>query len=131
MKSTLKTLIFSLAVTLGFGTTLLCLPTFAADISCNDTSIPQEVRTAAGCDGNSDDLRGVAINIINGIIFVIGIVAVIFIIYGGIQYMTSAGDPSKTQKAKHTIMYAVIGLVIVALAYAIVNFVIHIIYNKN
>ena len=53
-----------------------------------------------------------------------GIVAVIVIIIGGIGYMTSSGDAGKVKKAKDTILYGVIGLVIVALSFAIVNFVI-------
>lgn len=63
-------------------------------------------------------------NILNAIIGVLGIVAVIVIIIGGVGYMTSTGDASKVKKAKDTILYGVIGLVVVALAFAIVNFVI-------
>ena len=53
-----------------------------------------------------------------------GVVCVVFIVIGGVGYMTSAGDPSKLQKAKRTIINAVIGLIIVALSFAITNFVI-------
>ena len=63
-------------------------------------------------------------NILNVVIGVLGIVAVIVIIIGGIQYMTSTGDAGKVKKAKDTILYGVIGLVVVILAFAIVNFVI-------
>jgi hypothetical protein len=58
------------------------------------------------------------------LLFVIGAVAVIMIIVGGIRYVTSAGDSSKVKAAKDTIMYSVVGLAIAILAYAIVNFVI-------
>lgn len=51
-----------------------------------------------------------------------GVVAVIFIVYGGISYTTSAGDPNKLQKAKQIIMYALIGLAIVILAEIITAF---------
>ncbi len=64
-----------------------------------------------------------AISIINTALGVITVVAVIFIIIGGVQYITSSGDTSKAMKAKNTIMYAVIGLVVALLAFAIVNFV--------
>ena len=64
------------------------------------------------------------VNIINVVVGVLGIVAVIVIIMGGISYMTSAGDPGKVKKGKDTILYGVIGLIICALAFAIVNFVI-------
>ena len=69
--------------------------------------------------------------IINAIIAALGIVAVIIIIVGGIGYMTSSGDAGKVKKAKDTILYGVIGLVIVVLAFAIVNFVIVNIINTN
>ena len=63
-------------------------------------------------------------NILNAVIGSLGIVAVIVIVIGGILYMTSSGDAGKVKKAKDTILYGIIGLVICALAYAIVNFVI-------
>ncbi len=72
----------------------------------------------------SSDLKGNVTNILNAVIGVLGIVAVIVIIIGGVQYMTSAGDSSKVKKAKDTILYGVIGLIVVILAFAIVNFVI-------
>ena len=74
-------------------------------------------------DSNKNDLMPQANAIINVVIGVIGFVAVAFIIFGGIQYTTSAGDPGKVKKAKDTILYGIIGLVVAMLAYAIVNFV--------
>ena len=74
--------------------------------------------------GDNNNLVDSITNIINAIIGVLGIVAVIVIIVGGIGYMTSSGDAGKVKKAKDTILYGVIGLVIVVLAFAIVNFVI-------
>ena len=74
--------------------------------------------------GNAQNTLWVNIqNIINAVIGVLGIVCVIVIIIGGINYMTSAGDAGKVKKAKDTILYGVIGLVICVLAFAIVNFV--------
>ncbi len=70
------------------------------------------------------DLDTKIIDILNAVIAVLGIVAVIVIIIGGVGYMTSSGDAGKVKKAKDTILYGVIGLVIVALSFAIVNFVI-------
>lgn len=52
-----------------------------------------------------------------------GIIAVLMIVYGGIQYITSAGNPSGLSKAKTTIIYSVVGLLIVIAAAAIVNVV--------
>ena len=62
-------------------------------------------------------------SIIKAVIGVLGLVCVIVIIIGGVNYMTSSGDAGKVKKAKDTILYGVIGLVICVLAFAIVNFV--------
>ena len=70
------------------------------------------------------DLQGTVVAIINGIIGVLGLVAVGVVIIGGIQYMTSSGDAGKVKKAKDTILYGLIGLAVCVLAFAIVNFVI-------
>ena len=73
-------------------------------------------------DGSSwEKLRD---SVINTLIYAVGIISTIMIIVSGIRYMTSAGDPAKITGAKNGILYAVIGLVIAILAYAIVNFVI-------
>ncbi len=71
-----------------------------------------------------DTLVNDVTTILNAVIGVLGLVAVVVIIIGGINYMTSAGDAGKVKTAKNTILYGVIGLVIVVLAFAIVNFVI-------
>lgn len=61
--------------------------------------------------------------IVNTMLFIVGVLAVIMIIYGGIKYVTSTGDQSKISSAKSTIIYSVAGLIIAILAYGIVNFV--------
>lgn len=61
-----------------------------------------------------------AVNIFSAIV---GVIAVIMIIVGGLKYITSGGDSSKVGAAKNTLIYAIIGLVIVALAQVIVHFV--------
>ena len=73
--------------------------------------------------GATKDLEGAIGNILNVVYLVIGIVAVIMIILGGVSYATSQGDPGKVKKGKDTIMYGIIGLIIVLLAFAITNFV--------
>lgn len=54
---------------------------------------------------------------------VVGAMAVLFIIIGGIRYIISAGDSTQIQKAKNTILYAVIGLGLALFSLVIVNFV--------
>lgn len=102
----------------------LVSPTFAENSICNEENVPPEVKAASGCSGTTTELPDYVQTVLYTIISVLGIVAVIYIIIGGVSYMTSTGDPQKTQKARKTILYAVIGLVICVLAFAIVNFVI-------
>lgn len=61
--------------------------------------------------------------IVGILLFVLGAIAVIMIIIGGIRYTTSNGDANQTKAAKDTVLYAVVGLIVALLAYAIVNFV--------
>ncbi len=61
--------------------------------------------------------------ILNVVIGVIGFIAVAMIVMGGISFATSQGDTSKVAKARNTILYGVVGLVVAILAFAIVNFV--------
>jgi multisubunit Na+/H+ antiporter MnhB subunit len=56
-------------------------------------------------------------------LFIIGAIAVIMLIIGGIRYVVSAGDQNAVTSAKNTILYAIIGIVVAFLAYAAVNFV--------
>ena len=62
--------------------------------------------------------------ITNVLLYVIGAIAVIMIVIGGLRYVLSGGDSSQISAAKNTILYAIIGIIIAILAYAIVNFVI-------
>ena len=101
--------------------------TFAGKVKCPNGK-DAGADGLAGCTdlnntANKNDLMEQANTIINVIIGVIAFVAVAFIIFGGVQYTTSAGDPGKVKKAKDTILYGIIGLVVSMLAYAIVNFV--------
>ena len=62
--------------------------------------------------------------IINAVIGVLGLVCVVVMIIGGVNYMISSGDAGKVKKAKDTILYGLIGLVVCVLAFALVNWVI-------
>lgn len=61
--------------------------------------------------------------VVNILLFIIGALCVIMLIYGGIRYTTSGGNSTSVTAAKNTIMYAIIGLVVAFLAFAIVNWV--------
>ena len=87
----------------------------------------KEGAEAARCDGCPADLfgdTGAFKQVTNTVLYIVGIIAVIMLIIGGIKYVVSGGDSKKVTDAKNTILYAIIGLIIAFLAYAIVNFVI-------
>lgn len=97
---------------------------------CSDTSLPADVREANGCNSSTDKLSPAIQSIINGVIGLLATVAVVFVVVGGVQYMTSGGDSGKVKTAKNTILYALIGLVICVLAFAIVNWLVGILQTK-
>ena len=87
----------------------------------------QEGAEAARCDGCPENLfgdAGIFRQVTNTILYVVGIIAVVMLIIGGIKYVVSGGDAKKVTDAKNTVLYAIIGLVVAFLAFAIVNFVI-------
>ena len=65
----------------------------------------------------------IVLAVVNWLLFAVGVISVIMLIVGGIKYATSAGDSNKVTSAKNTIMYAIIGLAVAVLAFAIVGFV--------
>lgn len=67
---------------------------------------------------------GIFRTITNVLLFLIGAISVIMLIFGGIRYVVSGGDSTAVQNAKNTILYAIVGVVVAILAYAVVNFVI-------
>ena len=81
---------------------------------------------AKGVDQASDlfGTGGIFTTITNVLLFLIGAISVIMIVVGGLRYVVSGGDASKVSGAKNTILYAVVGLIVALLAFAIVNFVI-------
>ncbi|CAN5399857.1 hypothetical protein BH10PAT3_BH10PAT3_5470 [soil metagenome] len=74
-------------------------------------------------DGAGTAANGLIKNVINIFSLIVGVVAVIMIIVGGFRYITSGGNDGNVSGAKNTILYAVVGLIIVALAQIIVRFV--------
>ena len=70
------------------------------------------------------DLEATVVNVVQWVLGFMGLIAVIFILYGGFMWMTAGGNEEKVAKAKKVLTAAVIGLVIVLLAWAIVIFVV-------
>lgn len=86
-----------------------------------------EGASAARCEGCPENLfgeTGVFHQITSTIIYIIGVIAVIMLIWGGLRYVLSGGDAKKVTDAKNTVLYAIIGLIVAFLSYAVVLFVI-------
>ncbi|MBQ3352771.1 hypothetical protein IJG89_00235 [Candidatus Saccharibacteria bacterium] len=90
-----------------------------------------EAARCTGCPANLFGNTGVFKQVTNTILYIVGIIAVIMLIIGGIKYVVSGGDAKKVTDAKNTVLYAIIGLVIAFLAFAIVNFVISALPNSE
>ena len=92
-----------------------------------DTTAQSKIKDGinkAGGNENRIDVGTAIKSIINMMLFVLGAISVIMIVIGGIRYTTSNGDSNGIQGAKNTILYAIVGLVVAILAYAMVNFVV-------
>lgn len=140
MKINPRTILISLSVTLGLvGAVTTATPAYAS-VNCGDAANATKpaCATKKGIDatgtkktncGDSGDAAcgiGDAVETVtNVLLFIIGAISVIMIILGGIRYVLSNGEAQQIAAAKNTILYAVIGLVVALLAYAIVGFVIN------
>ncbi len=91
--------------------------------ACDLTGGAQAGADCATPAGSPTDLLAQVKVVTNTLILAIGVISVIMIIVGGFRYALSAGDGKNTAAAKDTILYAVIGLVVALLAYAVANFV--------
>jgi hypothetical protein len=91
-------------------------------IQCGTNGAGGNTQTAKQANQNVNDTIASLVNILS---IAVGIVAVIMIILGGLRYVTSGGSSEKITSAKNTILYALIGLIIVALAQVIVRFVLN------
>lgn len=70
------------------------------------------------------DFVSAVINIVNIFLILAALVAAVFLVIGGVRYIASQGNDDEVQKAKNTILYAIIGLIVIGLSAAIVNFVV-------
>lgn len=64
---------------------------------------------------------------LNWFLWIAGVVAIAFLIYGGVMFITSGGDAEKTTKARNTILYSVVGIIVIAASYAIVWWATHLV----
>ena len=91
-----------------------------------NTGVNQATGNSASCGSVNlkTGIQNIAVTVVNILSIVVGIVAVIIIIYGGFRYITSGGESGNVSGAKNTLLFAIVGLVIVALAQVIVRWVI-------
>ena len=100
---------------------LFTMPSFAAQLNM------QSGVAAAHGTGQPTELfgmTGIFTTITNILLYIIGAISVIMLVIGGLRYVISGGNDQAVTGAKNTILYAIIGIVVALLAYAIVNFVI-------
>ena len=115
---------------------LLAIPVLALGMSValpsgQYASAADDLTITSGADAaKTDDQQtelfgsdGLFTKIINAALYLIGAVSVLMLIYGGIRYTLSAGNATSVTAAKNTILYAIVGIVVALLAFAIVNWV--------
>ncbi len=130
----MKKMVLGICLIVAFLAGVIVQPVGAAESQlCQDlrnrTDLTQAEKNSllqmSGCSLTDQDTADKMANkIIEIVLSVIGVLAVGVMIYGGIMYIISTGDAAKVNRAKHIIMYGLIGLVISLLAYMIVQFVI-------
>ncbi|MEX1995226.1 MAG: hypothetical protein WD887_00410 [Candidatus Saccharimonadales bacterium] len=115
--------------------TPIAAPVLAADIEaglCAGAELRFTDNPSGECDdaGAINKINDIVHTVINLISAVVAIVAVVMIIFGGLRYITSGGNDASVTSAKNTILYAIIGLIIVALAQILVRFTLSKITNS-
>ena len=116
-----KQLVMAFALVAGVGATTLAPQSASAITVFKECGAQAD---SAVCKSQNDYARKIIKNVINTALIVLGMIAVLMIVIGGIRYTTSNGNSSQIKEAKDTIMYAIIGLVVAILSYSIVNFVV-------
>lgn len=127
----MKKMIVTLALALGLLTPALAIAPSAvyADAFSSSNAKSQACSGITGneasgnCVTSGKSINDIIRTIVNFLSALIGVVAVIMIMVAGLKYITASGDSSKVQSAKNTLTYAIVGIVIVALAQGISQFV--------
>ena len=107
---------------------IACVPLAGALLPSQDAHADAKSQVQSGLNNVSgastgDDLPGIASKVVNVMLFIVGILAVIMIIFSGIRYITAHGDKGQVESAKNTLIYSIVGLVVAIIAYAIVSWV--------
>ena len=94
-----------------------------ANKACNGIGSEWNDITNEVCDTSDSQAGKVVIDVVNVVIAAVGLISVLFVVIGGVLFTTSQGDPAKVKRGKDTIMFALLGVILASLAFAIVNFV--------
>ncbi len=119
----IKQFIIAAVVALSFSTAVVPVAIVHADASTQTAC--NAISNNKGCTSTGPNITSIVKVIVNILSVVVGIAAVIMIIIGGLKYVTSNGDSNAISSAKNTIIYAIVGLVIVAMSQFIVQFVLN------
>jgi hypothetical protein len=120
----MKKLLYVLAGLVGIGIVASAsVPAYAVEVfdQCDDITVESSICDTQ--DSDSGDLPNMFGIIINTLLVLIGMVSVVMIVIGGFRYTLSRGEAGEIKVAKDIILYAIIGLIVAIMAYAIVNFV--------
>ncbi len=118
MKSkTLKQVLIVFGLMIGALSLMSIIPSAAAAVISGGDQ-PTELSSITGGESS---IRQLALRIVNYFLTFLGLIAVIMVIYGGITYVIAGGEEEKIGEAKKIIMYALVGLVIILLSFALVN----------
>lgn len=120
----IKAILMSLALLVGLSGAVLVPVT--AHAATAKSEVCQALQSGSDCSKNntgSVDVSSLVATIINIMSLIVGVAAVIMLIVAGIRYVTSGGDSNTISEAKNTIIYALVGLVVAALAQVLVKFV--------
>lgn len=106
---------------------LLLVTAISPIVGAENSSIQAGADAAKGTDQTEDLFgeQGIFRTITNVLLFILGAVSVIMIIIGGLRYVISGGNSTNVTAAKNTILYAIVGVIIALLSYAIINFVLN------
>jgi hypothetical protein len=116
-KKLIKQTLIVLGLMVGAITLVSFIPSASAAL-ITPTDSPGEIAAATGGEGS---IRSLALKIVNYFLTFLGIVAVMMIIFGGVTYITAGGKQESVDNAKKIILYALLGIVIILLSFAVVN----------
>jgi hypothetical protein len=98
-------------------------PTDYSASKCNACKGLSQVDASQDCKTNGSGVSGIIKGIVSILSYIVGVAAVIMVILAGFKYVTSAGDSGRISSAKNTLVYALVGLAIAALAQVLVHLV--------